>query len=92
MGREDHHLVVKAFLDQGLDVNIRGVAQWTALMVAAHRGQFTSLKLLLDAGADPDLMERFTILNPDLKSLFGSALMFAAAGNYPDIVSELLNY
>ena len=72
---------MKTFLDRGLDVNIRaGDDEWTALMNAAARGHLTSLKLLLDAGADPDL-----------ESAHGkTALILAALNNYPEIVSELL--
>ena len=71
---------MKTFLERGIDVNIRGEYQWTALINAANRGHLTSLKLLLDADADPDLKS----------ASWNTALILAAKDNYPEIVSELL--
>ena len=76
-----HNPVIKTFLDKGIDVDIKGGRfQWTALINAANYGHLTSLKLLLDAGADPDLIAQDGY----------TALSRASINNYPEIVSELL--
>ena len=49
-------------------------------MYAANRGHFTSLKLLIDANAYPDLISEYG----------ETALICAAQENYPDIVAELV--
>ena len=48
-------------------------------MYAANRGHFTSLKLLIDANAHPDLISEYG----------ETALICAAQESYPDIVAEL---
>ena len=81
-----HDKVVKIFLDH--DVNIinnkghqDGIFQnKTALMRAAASGHFSTVKLLVERGADIDLQD----------ALGTTAMMFAAERKYPDIVSLLL--
>lgn len=53
--------VARAFLDRGADVNYRasgdeegGGAEYTALMIAAQRGDAEFVRLLLESGADPE--------------------------------------
>ena len=72
--------VLQIFIDRGINVNISDQYRWTALMNAAKKGQFTSIKLLIDANA-----------NPDIKATFGStALTLASCQNCPVFVAELL--
>lgn len=48
--------VVEAILKKGVDINQQDSRGWTALMQAANRGNYKTVKLLCDAGAD---MHRF---------------------------------
>lgn len=43
-----------------IDVNVRHSFGWTALMVAAINGRAGVVKILLDAGADPNMADDFT--------------------------------
>ena len=75
--------MIQIFLQRGIDVNIRGDDQWqlTALTIAAGFDKITSLRMLLDNNADPDLKDEIDGV---------TALMIAAENDYPDIVAELL--
>ena len=90
---QGHQSVVLTLLTRGLDPNIRGEEQRTALMHAAGRGQIflrmrewsendhlSCVQTLLEYGALADLKDR----NGD------TALLIAVKKNYPDIVAELL--
>lgn len=46
-----------------IDVNVRHPFGWTALMVAAINGRAGVVKILLDAGADPNMADEFTNVN-----------------------------
>ena len=71
--------VLRTILAHGIDVNLRGYRQRTALMWAAVRGHLTSLQILLDNGADLHI-----------KNKGWTSLMYAAENNHPEIVAELL--
>ena len=75
--------MIQIFLQRGIDVNIRGDDQWqlTALTIAAGFDKITSLRMLLDNNADPDLKDEIDGV---------TALMIAAENDYPDILAELL--
>lgn len=81
-----HDKVVKIYLDHGIHIiNNKGhqsgiFRNKTALMRAAASGHFSTVKLLLERGADIDLQD----------ALGTTAMMFAAERKYPDIVSLLL--
>lgn len=51
---------IRRLLLEGLDPNTRHRLGWTALMVAAMNTQHNVVKLLLDAGADPNLGDGFS--------------------------------
>lgn len=55
--RNGHREVVEYLLDQGADVNTRGVFGATALQWAAFNGHPEVVELLLARGADPDLRD-----------------------------------
>ena len=77
-----HDDILKIFLNDGVDVNIRGSGQWTSLMYAAYKGHLSITRILLDNGEDTDI---------ELSNSDGdTALMIAAGEGYADIVSELL--
>jgi len=52
------------------------------LIIAAQKGHHEIARILLDAGADPNLTHIFN----------QSALIYAASNNHPDIVDLLLKY
>lgn len=47
--------VVTAILEKGVDINQQDCRGWSALMVAANRGNYKTVKLLCDNGADMHL-------------------------------------
>ena len=75
---------IKYLLGCGMDINIIGGPCATPLQAAASCGHTDSVGLLLDHGADVDLLN-FT-------SGFGNALQAAAAYGYEDIVNMLLDH
>ena len=77
-----HQSVMLTLLTRGLDVNIRGEFERTALMEAANWGKTTCVQTLMDHGALTDLQ--------DYRGY--TALMFAVQSTLsnPDIVGELL--
>ena len=81
--RMGHDSVMKTFLKNGIDVNIRdeGSKGWTALINAANYGKISCLKILLDNDADPDIKGEKDGM---------TALMYAAQKDKPDIVAELI--
>ena len=71
--------VMRTFLEHGIDINIRGASQKTALMDATW-GHYSCVQILLERGA-----------NLDLKDKSGeTALMKAAKYDFPDNVGKLL--
>ena len=75
---------IKYLLGCGMDINIIGGTFATPLQAAASSGHTDSVRLLLDHGADVDLM--------DLTYGFGNALQAAAAHGHEDIVNMLLDH
>ena len=76
---------IKYLLGCGVDINIIGGPLATPLQAAAYAGHTDSVRLLLDHGADIDLM--------DLTYGFGNiALQAAAAHGHEDIVNMLLDH
>jgi hypothetical protein len=55
---DDCHEVLRALVDAGADVNARGLNDWTALHFAAAADDPVAVKLLLEAGADPEARTR----------------------------------
>ena len=53
--RHGHDDIVKIFLNKGLEVNSRGLGQWTPLMLAVYRGHLSTTRILLDKGTDMEL-------------------------------------
>ena len=77
-----HEQVVMTLINHGIDVNISDI-KWTPLMEAAQAGQLKMVQILLDHGA-----------KVNTKSDDGgvTALNKATIGNFPDIVSLLLQH
>ena len=75
---------IKYILGCGMDVNIMGGPRATPLQAAASSGHTDSVRLLLDHGADVDL------LSPS--SGFGNALQAAAAFGREGVVNMLLDH
>ncbi|MEO8314747.1 MAG: ankyrin repeat domain-containing protein [Pseudomonadota bacterium] len=75
--------MVRTLLDAGADVNSPGTDNQTALLLAISVGPQAQkiAELLIQRGADVNAIETFRGQNP---------LMWAAAGNMPDIVDQLI--
>jgi len=54
----DRTALVTALVEHGAPLDERGVNDWTALHVAAARGDDVVVRVLLDAGADPGVRTR----------------------------------
>jgi ankyrin repeat protein len=55
---DDGHDVLALLLAHGADVHRRGINDWTALHFAAAADDPVAVRMLLDAGADPDARTR----------------------------------
>ena len=75
--------MVKMLLDAGADPNSPNQDNQTALMLAANVGSLPIAQLLIARGANVNAVEHFR---------GQTALMWAAAGNHPDIVELLLKH
>ncbi|MEZ0238457.1 MAG: ankyrin repeat domain-containing protein [Methylophilaceae bacterium] len=73
--------VVQKYLDNGVNVNDQYFA-WSALQIAANKGQLEVVKLLVDKGADLNYRHPITKM---------TALALAAVDGYSDVVSYLLS-
>ena len=52
--------IIQALIDAGADVNKKGVVgDWTPLMIASYYGYLQAVKLLLGAGADPFIENKY---------------------------------
>lgn len=74
--------VVKKFLDEGTDVNYTSFA-WSALQMAAGKGQLAAVKLLVEHGANVNYQHPITKM---------TALHLAAYEGYNDVVQYLLEH
>ena len=74
---------VKAILSSGVDVNSQSKYGATPLYFAADRGNAELAKVLLKAGADPNLKDRF---------YNGTPLWFAQMRDHHDVVKCLFEY
>ena len=84
--RDDRRAVVQALLDYGADLNSRNLAGKTPLAVAAEYGAVDLVQVLLDRGADPDILSR-----PDRTTQDNmSALQRAAARGDVEMARVLL--
>lgn len=77
-GRPD---LVRNILRLRLDVNTKAVSRFaeTALQIAAEKGVLTMVKLLLDAGADPNLID-----------LQGEAALFTAIVSGHEEIADMI--
>jgi ankyrin repeat protein len=73
--------LVRLLLDAHADPNSPNQDGQTALMLASSLGSLEIAKLLIKSGADVNAVEKYR---------GQTALMWAAAGNYPDVVDLLL--
>lgn len=73
--------VVKKYLDNGVNVNDQYFA-WSALQIAANKGQLEVVKLLVDKGADLNYKHPITKM---------TALSLAAVDGYTEVVTYLLS-
>jgi len=73
--------VVQKYLDQGVDVNDLYFA-WSALQIAANKGQLTVVKMLVEKGADINYKHPITKM---------TALHLAAYDGYEDVVKYLIS-
>jgi len=71
---------VKQLIAQGANVNAHDEHGRTALMSAVRKGQREIVRMLLDAGADPNL-----------QTSYGATALSMASGHHPDIVRMLLD-
>src|SRR5262245_44211596 len=49
--------ILQRWIERGVDVNCRTESGGTALMYAGSEGRLEAVKLLLDAGADPSILD-----------------------------------
>lgn len=57
-GSDDRYAVISQLIEHGAPLNRRGINDWTALHLAAAREDIPALKLLIEAGADPQVRTR----------------------------------
>lgn len=79
--REGKVAVIERLLEAGADVNYEDVRQWTALLLAVANDQNDAARVLLDAGARPDVRGEFSQW---------TILSMAAQNNNPGLVFMLL--
>ncbi len=77
--RDGNVKLVKKMLDSGVDVNEKFFA-WSAIQVAANKGQLSVVKLLVQKGADVNYQHPMTKM---------TAFHLAAYENYPELVKFL---
>jgi ankyrin repeat protein len=52
--KSEHSAVLNLLITKGADVNAKGIQGHTALIFASYNRRLENVKLLLEAGADPD--------------------------------------
>lgn len=80
-----------------IDVNQRHPFGWTALMVAAINGKSGVVKILLEAGADPNMSDEFTNITrvareKGIHSLEGNLLYYNLLSNNFIFLIEMKNF
>ena len=78
-GRTDVDDVIRLLLSFGTDPNQRGINDYTPLHMAVAERQPLAVRILLDAGADPDLRTRIDECHTPLEMARGSGLVDIAA-------------
>jgi ankyrin repeat protein len=73
--------VVQKYLDEGVNINDKYFA-WSALQIAANKGQLEIIKMLVEKGAEIDYRHPITKM---------TALHLAAVDGYEDVVKYLLS-
>jgi ankyrin repeat protein len=81
LGTGNMKVVKKFIIKEGVNVNDTYFA-WSALQIAANKGQLAPIKLLLEKGAAIDYKHPITKM---------TALHMAALGGYQDVVKYLLS-
>src|SRR6185503_5467228 len=71
---------VRRLVENGADINSKDEYGQTALMNAAHRGQFDLVRLLLEKGADLNTTAKYNL----------SALLLALIAGHPDVARLLI--
>lgn len=66
-GRPDKHKIVRLLLDNGADVDQRGINDWAPLHYAVVERDAEAVTMLLAHGADPDLKTRIDDCTSPLK-------------------------
>ena len=79
--RDDVHELLALLLDNGADVDQRGIDDQTALHLAAAQGDLTAVELLLHHGADPEAVTR---VDDPVRPV-----ELAAAGGHEAVVARL---
>ncbi len=77
--RDGNVKLVKKMLDSGVDVNEKFFA-WSAIQIAANKGQLAVVKLLVQKGADVNYQHPMTKM---------TAFHLAAYENFPELVKFL---
>lgn len=83
---------VKELIANGHDVDECNKYGWTALMLAASRGSEASIDLLLDAGAEPNIVSRRITGNTQAPTPPSTALAEALKYNHRKIAMSLLDH
>ena len=52
--RPEKHVILEMLIKAGADLNAHGMSDWTPLHLAAMRDEHKALRILLEAGADPE--------------------------------------
>ena len=79
--RKDKLEIVQLLIDRGANLGMRGINDWTPLHHAASTGDIEAVRLLLAAGADPQLRTRI--------DTYATALEEAEAAGLADVASLL---
>ena len=81
-GVSNHPDILEAFLDQGMNVDIKDRRGFTALIYASDNGYLESIRLLLQHNANSDVQSKLGL----------TALMYASRRSHKEIVQLLLDH